>query len=341
MNFVTEPLPREEVIKAIEHKGPKRTPMAFTKWWGEGLWDQYGDRLNDFNKYPEDVFVIGMPCPYNEPRADGFYWHFPTRENLEGKGYDSSVRLPDWDKLDYFIENAPNTDAPGLWDGAIKAAEEARKQGKYILIHHWGLMFERIWGFRGMENLLADYIEEPENVHKLHELVCSTELKLLKQAAELIKPDGYMISDDLGSQTALMMNPTHFREFIYPYYQRIWGFAHENGMHTWLHTCGCVKEVIGDLIDAGLDVLHPIQKHTMDWNAVAAKWKGKITFFVGMDVQHILQEGTPEEVRAEVRLIKNTFGSPEGGLIYASGNGIVSGTPYENIDAYLDECCKG
>jgi len=341
MNFVTEPLSREEVIKAIEHKGPKRTPMSFTKFWGEGLPDQYGDRLHEFDKYPEDVYVIGMPYPWYNPIPNGFYWHIPEQVNLDGKGYDSAVRLLDWKMLDYVIDNPPNTDVPGLWDGAIRAAEDARKQGRYVLLHHWSLMFERIWTFRGMENLLADYIEEPENVHRLHELVCSTELKLLKQAAELIKPDGYMFSDDLGSQNSLMMSPAHFREFIKPYYKRLWGFAHENGMHTWLHTCGCVNEIIGDLIEVGLDVLHPIQKHTMDWDDIAAKWKGKITFHVGMDVQHTLQEATPEQVREEVRLIKRTFGSPEGGLIFASGNGIVRGTPFENIDAYLDECCKG
>ena len=341
MNYVTEPLSREEVIKAIEHRGPKRIPMAFTKFWGEGLGEQYGERLNEFNKYPEDVCVIGFPAPWYDETEDGFYWHLEKKADISGRGLDSAVRMPDWDMLDYCLKNPPNTDAPHLWDKVIERAEEARKQGKYILMHHWSLMFERIWTFRGMENLLSDYIEEPENVHKLHELVLSTELKLLKACAEKIHPDGYMISDDLGSQRSLMMSPAHYREFIHPYYKRLWGLAHEYGIHTWLHTCGCVDEIIGDLIDAGLDVLHPIQKHTMDWDEVAAKWKGKITFFVGMDVQHTLQVGTPEEVREEVRLMKRTFSSPEGGMIYGAGNGIVRGTPFENIDAYLDECCKG
>ena len=78
----------------------------------------------------------------------------------------------------------------------------------------------------------------------------------------------------------------------------------------------------------------------MDWPAVAAQWKGTITFWVGMDVQHTLRIGTPDEVRREVRLMAETFGSRKGGMIFASGNGIVAGTPYENIEAYLDECCK-
>ena len=75
----------------------------------------------------------------------------------------------------------------------------------------------------------------------------------------------------------------------------------------------------------------------MDWDAVADKWKGKIAFLVGMDVQNTLINGTPEDVRNEVHLIRDTFDSPTGGLLYAAGNGIVRGTPLENIDAFLDE----
>ena len=134
-----------------------------------------------------------------------------------------------------------------------------------------------------------------------------------------------------------MMSPSTFREFIKPYYSQLWRYTREHGVDNWLHTCGNVTEIIDDLIECGLDVLHPIQKHTMDWDAVAAKWKGKIAFWVGMDVQDTLINGTPEEVRREVRLIRDTFDSPSGGLIYASGNGIVRGTPIENIEAYLNE----
>ena len=85
-------------------------------------------------------------------------------------------------------------------------------------------------------------------------------------------------------------------------------------------------------------MVHPIQKHTMDWDEIAAAWKGKIAFWVGMDVQDTLINGTPEDVRREVRLMRDTFDSPSGGFLYAAGNGIVRGTPLENIDAFLNEC---
>ena len=146
-----------------------------------------------------------------------------------------------------------------------------------------------------------------------------------------------MISDDLGTQKSLMMSPDTFRTFIKPYYVKIWGLARELGLDNWLHTCGNVNSIICDLVECGLNVLHPLQKHTMDWDEIARIWKGKIAFWVGMDVQDTLINGTPDAVRREVRVMRDTFDSPEGGFLYAAGNGIVRGTPLENIEAFLNE----
>ena len=330
-------LTRDEVRAAIRFENPPRPPRAFTKWWGEGLHEQYGDQLHRFDQYEEDVVVVGCPQPSGAPRDDGFYWRLPQIDRRM-TSYDSNAALPDWKYLPDFLAELPNTDAPGLFDGIKVIADKAHAEGKYVLLHHWSLMYELIWNFRGMEDLLVDYYENPEEVHALHRAVLDTEMKILKRAFEEIQPDGYMISDDLGTQTSLMMSPDTFREFIKPYYVELWGLCRENDVDTWLHTCGNVSEIIGDLIECGLSVLHPLQKHTMDWDEVAAKWKGKIAFFVGMDVQDTLINGTPEDVRREVRLIRDTFDTPTGGLLYAAGNGIVRGTPLENIEAFLDEC---
>jgi uroporphyrinogen decarboxylase len=339
--FCIEPLKSKDVKKAINFQSPSRIPMAFTKWWGEGLYEQYGKRLEEFNKYPEDVAVVPFPCPSYTKCENGFFWSLPEIDiKNKSRAHDSNCLLPDWQGLEDFVKNPPNTEAPGLFDEAKRYAEQARKEDRYVLLHHWGLMFERIWGFRGMENLLADYIEEPDKIMALHKTVADTEERLLVRAIKEIAPDGYMHSDDLGSQKALMMNPSHFREYIMPFYKQVWSPAKSNDVDVWLHTCGNVTEIIGDLISCGLSVLHPIQKHTMDWEAVAKKWKSKITFWVGMDVQDTLRTATPQGVRKEVRYMIDTFDSPEGGMILGSGNGIVAGTPFDNIDAFLDECCN-
>ncbi len=330
-------LNRDQVRAAIRFETPLRPPRAFTKWWGDGLNQQYGNELSRFDKYEEDVVVVPFPRPAFKPREDGFYWRVPDIQN-NSKAHDSNARLPDWEDLPTLLRTLPDTDAPGLFDKAKRIADAAHAEGKYVLMHHWHLMYELIWQFRGMENLMIDYYENPDEVHALHRAVADTEKKLLLRAFKEVKPDGYMFSDDLGTQTALMMSPDTFREFIKPYYTEIWGLCKENDVDTWLHTCGNISEIIGDLIECGLSVLHPLQKGTMDWNKVASDWKGKIAFWVGMDVQNTLINGTPEDVRREVRLMRDTFDSPKGGFLYAAGNGIVKGTPLENIEAFLNEC---
>ena len=333
-------LTKDEVHAAISFQNPPRPPRAFTKWWGEGLHAQYGSRLAQFDRFEEDVVVVPFPCPAFTPREDGFFWRLPPKGSAHNVGLDADAALPDWSALPALLENLPDTEAPGLFDAAREAAERAHAEGRYVLIHHWSLMYERIWNFRGMENLLLDYYDAPEEVHALHKAVADTENRLLLRAIREVQPDGYMISDDLGGQNALMMSPAMFREFIKPYYKETWGIARSHGVDVWLHTCGNIQEIIGDLVECGLSVLHPIQKHTMDWEKIAADWKGKIAFWVGMDVQDTLIRGTPEQVRAEVRRMRDTFDSPTGGFLYAAGNGIVSGTPLENIEAFLDEILR-
>lgn len=343
MEYANEQLTREQVRAAIrrtETGTPVRPPVSFAKWWGEGLWEQYGSRLSEFDRFREDVCVVEFPCPAFSPRADGFYWRLPPQEKCGKVGHDSEAALPDWKYLDAFLADLPDADAPGLFDSAAAAAEKARAEGRYVLIQHWGLMYERIWSFRGMQNLLIDYLDHPDEVQALHKAVADTELKLLRRAVREVLPDGYMHSDDLGGQRSLMMSPEMFRRFIKPYYAQIWGYARSAGLDVWLHTCGNVSDIVGDLVECGLSVLHPIQKRAMDWDRTVAEWKEKLTFLVGMDVQDTLVNGTTEQVREEVRLIKRTFGSPCGGLMLASGNGIVAGTPFENIDAFLDECFR-
>ena len=330
-------LTRDEVRAAIRFKKPPRPPRAFTKWWGEGLYEQYGSRLSMFDKYEEDVVVVGFPQPSFSHRDDGFCWRLPKIEYDRKTGHDARAALPDWKYLPDMLEKLPDTDVPGIFDDAKRIADKAHAEGKYVLIHHWSLMFERIWNFRGMENLLTDYYEYPDELQALHRAVNDTEIKLLYRAMEEVKPDGYMISDDLGTQKSLFMSPATFREFIKPYYKETWGIARENDVDVWLHTCGNVETIIGDLIECGLTVLHPLQKHTMDWNEIAAKWCGKLAFLVGMDVQDTLINASPEDVRREVRLMRDTFDTPDGGFLYAAGNGIVGGTPLENIEAFLNE----
>ena len=114
------------------------------------------------------MVVVPFPTPSFTPRPDGFYWRLPTVDRSRMTGMDSAAALPDWEDLPALLADLPDTEAPGLFDGAAATAARARAEGKYVLIHHWSLMYERIWNFRGMETLLMDYYDYPDEVHALH-----------------------------------------------------------------------------------------------------------------------------------------------------------------------------
>lgn len=100
-------------------------------------------------------------------------------------------------------------------------------------------------------------------------------------------------------------------------------------------------------MEIGLDVIHPIQHSTypggvsaMDPETTARRFGGRITFLAGVDVQYLLPLGSPEEVRAGVRRMIDTFDGPHGGMLIAAGNAIMPETPLENIEACLDEAYR-
>ena len=98
-----------------------------------------------------------------------------------------------------------------------------------------------------------------------------------------------------------------------------------------------MEMLMEDLIDAGVNVFHPVQKGTMDIKETIERFGGRISFLAGIDVQHVLREGTVDEVKKEVRFIIDNMDIKEGGLCIAAGNGILPGTPLENIESFLNE----
>jgi uroporphyrinogen decarboxylase len=326
-------LHREEVVKAVERTGPDRIPLIRAKWWGEGLEEHYGDKLAAFDRYPEDATSLFIEAV--RPSEMGLSWELAT-----GGSHDATCVIDDWSKLDEFIGKLPDPETDPKLEPLIGQAEAARADDRYILFGWWRLFFERPWGLRGMENLMLDYYEHPDEIHRLHDALCTLYVGYIRRAARELRPDGFWTSDDLGHQTQTMMSPETFRTFIRPYYDRVGAAVREAGLHWWLHSCGNNGPLLADLAEAGVDVFHPVQKGAMDHERTVREHGERMAFLVGFDVQHDLQELDPDGVRAEVRRIIDLFDKPGGGLCLAAGNGILPGTPLENIEAFLDEAVR-
>jgi uroporphyrinogen-III decarboxylase len=165
-------------------------------------------------------------------------------------------------------------------------------------------------------------------------------LTVIDRAAGELHADGVFTNDDLGAQTTPLFGPDLFSEFLLPYYRELFTRAHEQGMHFWLHSCGCIQPFLQGFIEAGLDVIHPIQKYAMNQEKVRDTIVDKICIWTGLDVQRVIPCGSPDEVRREVRYLMDTWYRPTGRLLFASGNMINRDCPLENLYALYDEAYR-
>ena len=167
--------PREEVIKAVERRNPIRVPLVRAHWWGEGLQEQYGERLKALECYPEDAaFAWITHSNYAE-------WGLPWKIEAGG-AYDSHCVMDDWSKLDDLIAHLPNAETDPRFEGLSAIAEQAHRENRYLLFAFWRLFFERPWEIRGMQNLLMDYYIHPQQVHRLYNALCEMYTAYLQRA---------------------------------------------------------------------------------------------------------------------------------------------------------------
>ena len=330
-------LTRDEVISAIERRGCRRVPLMIRMWIGGDLYDKYGDDLRNFvQTIPEDMLQVGFKGPgaWEGPKDDPEYrWAIKDKpDDEESKGIDSRRFLSNWKDLDEFIEKMPNPNKPEFFAGAAKVRQD--NPNAFIVGMGFFCFYERLWTIRGMNDLLADFLLEPENVMRLTNAVRDYHLKVIKGYGEA-GADAFYTSDDMGTQNSLFFSPQVFRKFLKPAYAALISEAHSHGMTFWLHTCGNVTEIMEDLIEIGLDVIHPIQPYAMDTKATVKAFGGRISFMPGIDVQHLLPHCSSDEVVAGTKELIDTFRSKDGGMIFSLSNAIHTDVSLENIKAFM------
>jgi len=333
-----EPLTRDQVVSVIEGRSTApRVPANIHTWVPDEGSDQRKQAVSELlARYPADIQCLHLHLPgmYAGPADHPDYHWLPYDDPYDGAeiAYDERIAMPDWSRLDEILAHFPDPSFPKLFEWF------APDDGRYRLGMWWFCLFERHWSLRGMTNALTDYYTHGAEVHRLFRALTDFYIALIDRTAREGGCDGMFTSDDIGMQTGPFFSPEIFREFFKPYYREIISAAHERNMHMWLHACGNVEEFIPDLIDAGLDVLHPIQKHTMDESTIAARYGPDITIFAGMDVQQTIPWGTPDDVRAEVRFLIDTYWRPgQGRCMITAGNVIHEDCTLASLEAFLDE----
>jgi len=212
--------------------------------------------------------------------------------------------------------------------------EACERDGDLYLVAWCGEMFERAHFLRGMDNLMVDMVEEPQFVHGLLDVL----LEFCLEMTDVLAPfplDAIMISDDYGQQSGPLFSPRHFREFIKPRLKKLFARIRSHGQRAALHSCGDVTAFLPDLVEAGLEILHPVQAEAMDVHAVKREFGRDLCLFGGINTQRLLRHGTPGEIRDTVRRERDLL-ARGGGYILAPNLDLTHDFPLENALAFVE-----
>jgi len=349
------PPTKEWVKRALHHGGAERCPVRIRRL-SHDIILRYGDALADlFCEYPDDaVFAqaydifIGYQPPSVRERTDPLQvltqeaswideWGTGWRHAAGGVGASTiSYPLPDWSQLDnYLAERMPDPQAPGRLDGALPALRLHGDTRYFCGMTHLAL-FERLHCLRGMENAFEDFYLYPEQVDRLLGALTDYQVEIVRAWGRLGNVDGWFVTDDWGTQTSLMISPELWRKFFAARYRRLCDEAHRCGIDVIFHSCGNVTAIVGDLIDAGVDVIDPLQPEAMDLQQIARDYGGKVAFCGGISDQE-LAVFTVSQVWDHVRRTIDTLGRAFGNAyIVAPSNVLLPDIPLENIRALFE-----
>jgi uroporphyrinogen decarboxylase len=199
---------------------------------------------------------------------------------------------------------------------------------------------------RGFERFYLDLGGEPETAEffldKITDLKMAYWDRVLSEAGDLV--DVVNESDDVAGQETLLMSPATYRRVIKPRHQRLFGFIKKKAPHVklFLHSCGAVRPLIGDLIEMGVDILNPVQINAKGMNLFELKkeFGRDICFWGGgVDTQRVLSWGTVEEVKDNTRRNIEAL-APGGGFVFTPVHIVQANVPVENYMAMWETWMK-
>jgi hypothetical protein len=270
--------------------------------------------------------------------------------------FDAIVRQPpiDEDRLDpddNCEEFSPVTDEDLAY--YRRSVAEASATGRAVVAGFGGTGFGDIalvpapWlkNPRGIRDIAEWYMAtcaRPDYVHAVFDRQCEVGIENLRrihaEVGDAIDAV-YICGTDFGTQTSAFCSVGTFRELWLPYYKRVNDWVHTNtGWRTFKHSCGSVERFFESFIDAGFDIINPVQCSAAGMDPVRLKqvYGSRLVFWGGgVNTQDTLPFGSPAEVRDEVLRRCEIF-APGGGFVFTSIHNVQAGTPIANIVAMID-----
>jgi uroporphyrinogen decarboxylase len=336
--------PRERWLAVLTRQTPDRVPMDY--WATAEATEKLCAHLRcDFEAAKERLHIdtpltVGPRYVGPTPRNGEDIWGFRYKEiHHEGGIYREVANHP----LAGF-ESAEQIEAGYGWPEAdwwdYADLPNQLKGNEHRPIRGGGsepfLLYKNL---RGDEQAFIDLVENPEIVAycmgKMFELAYQNTLRIFEAI-----PGKVMITyvaEDLGGQDALLYSPQHIRRFLLPHMKRMMDLTRQNGSFVFFHSDGAIRDIIPDMIAAGIHVLNPIQWRLpgMDREGLKRDFGDKVLFHGAVDNQYTLPFGSVAEVRPEVADNLRILGAG-GGYILAPCHNIQVVSPPENIIAMYE-----
>jgi len=296
---------------------------------------------------------------WSKPERDGNSWAIRSKSGRiiarmpDGALYFEQTYYPFYDGEEN-LEDLPAAFAESSWTGIVAppgpvSGEQLRAGARQlrentdraILGLFGGNLLECAQFLYRNDQALMMLAAEPDRMCRFLDKLVETHLgnleRYLAAVGEYI--DVIVFGDDLGMQTGPQMSPQMYREIFKPRHGLLWGRAKELAdVKVMLHCCGGVRELLPDLIEAGLDAINPVQItcRGMDAAELKAEFGNDLAFWGGgCDTREVLPKGTPEEVAEHVRKQVETM-SPGGGFVFQQVHNILADVPPENVVAMFD-----
>ena len=269
----------------------------------------------------------------------GFYFDALNRqlpiveEDLDPKDNCEEFGLLSEDDINYFAQNAQrlyeNTDY------GIMITIPGTAFGDIALVPATWLKHPK--GIRDVEEWYVSTITRKDYVRKVFETQCEFALKNIERLADAVGEHAHVAwisGTDFGTQRGLFISPDAYRELFKPFHKKVNDFVHQKtNWKTFIHSCGAVYELIPEFIDAGFDILNPVQCSAdgMDPKRLKSQFGSSIVFWGGgVDTQKTLPFGTPDEVYSEVRQRIDVL-NENSGFVFNAIHNVQSNIPVENI----------
>jgi uroporphyrinogen decarboxylase len=229
--------------------------------------------------------------------------------------------------------------APYHVDGLADQVQDLHRQGLAAggsLPHLGGELFESAWRLRGLESFLLDLVERPEwasfLLDRLKEMARRNAETLARAGIDVLS-----LGDDVGMPTTMMIGPATWREFFKPRVAEIIQAARaiKADLRVLFHSDGYIEPILGDLIEIGVQAIHPVQPEHMDGMRIRRRFGTRLALWGTVGHQNAFQWARPEDIRREVKRRIDTLG--RAGLILCPAYDLEESDAYRrNVAAFLE-----